>query len=119
MLKGVKDSTRGTFEGETLSSYTLNYKTAVSYAGIGCCVIRLNVKIGTKLILMDSISIYNEEELLLPFDTKYYIDYPRQTITYYKTSEICPDPSKGKKMTVSDLSIIIKNGSSSSKKINY
>ena len=67
---------------------------------------RIKITKGSKIILIDNVSNYNEGEVLLPFNTKYYIDYPRHEISYYKTSEICPDESKSKKIIVSDLSVI-------------
>ena len=60
----------------------------------------------TKIILLDIVSPYNEKEVIIPFDTKYIIDYPRHNINYYKTGEICPDDTKSKNITVSDLSIV-------------
>jgi len=42
----------------------------------------------------------------LPFNTKYYIDYARRTINYYKNNIICPDETQAKKVIVTDLSII-------------
>ena len=67
---------------------------------------RIKVNKGCKIILIDNVSNYNEAEVLLPFNTIYSIDYPRQYINYYKTSDICPDDTKSKKIMVTDLSII-------------
>lgn len=104
----LKNSSKGLHTSKTLSSFTFDYKTAVSYASIKCCIMRVIAPEFSKIILIDILSPYNEKEVLLPFDTKYNIDYPRHYINYYKTSEICPDESKSKKILVSDLSIIPK-----------
>ena len=64
------------FNSQTLSSYTLDHTTAISYADRNCCIMRVKLNKGCKAILIDNISPYNEAEILLPFDTKYNIDYP-------------------------------------------
>ena len=102
----IKGSANGNFISKTLNSASFNFKVAVSYMGGKCCVMRIKITKGSKIILIDNVSNYNEGEVLLPFNTKYYIDYPRHEISYYKTSEICPDESKSKKIIVSDLSVI-------------
>jgi hypothetical protein len=57
--------------------------------------------------VIDNISGYEEEdEILLPFNTKYYIDYARHSINYYKNNIICPDETMAKKITVTDLTVI-------------
>ena len=57
--------------------------------------------------VIDNISGYEEEdEILLPFNTKYYIDYARHSINYYKNNIICPDETMSKKITVTDLTVI-------------
>ena len=102
----LKSSTKGVFNSQTLSSYTLDHKTAISYADRNCCIMRVKLNKGCKAILIDNISPYNEAEILLPFDTKYNIDYPRHLINYYKQNEICPDDTRSKKIMVTDLSVI-------------
>ena len=102
----LKNYSNGVFVSETLSSCTLDCKTAIAYASTKCCVMRIKVNKGCKIILIDNVSNYNEAEVLLPFNTIYSIDYPRQYINYYKTSDICPDDTKSKKIMVTDLSII-------------
>jgi hypothetical protein len=68
---------------------------------------RVKLNKGCRAILIDNISAYdNEAEILLPFDTKYNIDYPRHFINYYKQNDICPDDTKSKKIMVTDLSVI-------------
>jgi len=111
----LKKSIKGIHTSETLSSYTFDYKTAVSYASKNCCIMRVNVPKNSKIILINILSSYNESEVLFPFDTKYIIDYPRHYINYYKTTEICPDDNKSKKIIVSDLSVIPKTIKSKSK----
>jgi hypothetical protein len=57
--------------------------------------------------LIDNISGYeHEDEILLPFNTKYYIDFARHSINYYKNNLICPDETMAEKITVSDLTVI-------------
>tara|TARA_B000000437_G_scaffold209178_1_gene178051 strand:- start:5632 stop:6771 length:1140 start_codon:yes stop_codon:yes gene_type:complete len=104
-----KNSIKGYHLSKTLNSFTLNYKTAITYGGINCCVMRVKIPISYKIILIDILSPYNEEEVLLPFNTRYYIDYPRHIINYYRNTEICPDTNKSKKIMVSDLSVISKS----------
>jgi hypothetical protein len=68
---------------------------------------RVKLSAGCKAILIDNISGYEEEdEILLPFNTKYYIDYARHSINYYKNNIICPDETMSKKITVTDLTVI-------------
>lgn len=68
---------------------------------------RVKLSVGCKAILIDNISGYEEEdEILLPFNTKYYIDYARHSINYYKNNIICPDETMAKKITVTDLTVI-------------
>jgi hypothetical protein len=68
---------------------------------------RVKLSAGCKAILIDNISGYEEEdEILLPFNTKYYIDFARHSINYYKNNLICPDETMAKKITVSDLTVI-------------
>jgi hypothetical protein len=102
----LQNSKRGTYITQTLSSHTLNPKIAIGYAGIGCCVMRVKLSKGCKAILIDNISGYEEEEILLPFNTKYYIDFARHSINYYKNNIICPDETRATKINVTDLSII-------------
>jgi hypothetical protein len=102
----LKKSSRGIYVVDTLTSHTLNPKIAIGYSGIDCCVMRVKLSKGSKAILIDNISGYDEEEILLPFNTKYYIDYPRHSINYYKNNIICPDESQARKLMVTDLSII-------------
>ena len=103
----IKKSAKGTYNSDTLSSYTLNHKIAISYASKNCCIMRVKLNKGCRAILIDNISAYdNEAEILLPFDTKYNIDYPRHFINYYKQNDICPDDTKSKKIMVTDLSVI-------------
>lgn len=102
----LKKSSRGIYVVNTLTSHTLNPKVAVGYSGIDCCVMRVKLSKGSKAILIDNISGYEEEEILLPFNTKYYIDYARHSINYYKNNIICPDESQARKLMVTDLSII-------------
>ena len=109
----LKSSTKGVFNSQTLSSYTLDHKTAISYADRNCCIMRVKLNKGCKAILIDNISPYNEAEILLPFDTKYNIDYPRHLINYYKQNEICPDDTRSKKIMVTDLSVIRSSSSKS------
>jgi len=102
----LKNSSKGRHISKTLSSFTFDYKTAISYANKSCCVMRIIAPPFSKIILIDILSPYQEREVLLPFNTRFNIDYPRHMINYYKTNEICPDESKSKKILVSDLSII-------------
>lgn len=102
----LKKSSRGIYVVDTLTSHTLNPKIAVGYSGIDCCVMRVKLSKGSKAILIDNISGYEEEEILLPFNTKYYIDYPRHSINYYKNNIICPDETQARKLMVTDLSTI-------------
>ena len=103
----LKNSTRGVHITKTLSSHTLNPKVAIGYANIQCCIMRVKLSAGCKAILIDNISGYEEEdEILLPFNTKYYIDYARHSINYYKNNIICPDETMSKKITVTDLTVI-------------
>ena len=102
----LKKSSRGIYVVDTLTSHTLNPKIAIGYSGIDCCVMRVKLSKGSKAILIDNISGYEEEEILLPFNTKYYIDYARHSINYYKNNIICPDESQARKLMVTDLSII-------------
>lgn len=102
----LKNSTKGTHITHTLSSHTLNPKIAFGYSGIGCCIMRVKLSKGCKAILIDNISGYDEDEILLPFNTKYYIDFARHSINYYKNNIICPDETQAKKVIVTDLSII-------------
>jgi hypothetical protein len=103
----LKNSTRGVHITKTLSSHTLNPKVAIGYADIKCCIMRVKLSAGCKAILIDNISGYEEEdEILLPFNTKYYIDYARHSINYYKNNIICPDETMSKKITVTDLTVI-------------
>ena len=103
----LKNSTRGVHITKTLSSHTLNPKVAIGYANIQCCIMRVKLSAGCKAILIDNISGYEEEdEILLPFNTKYYIDYARHSINYYKNNIICPDETMAKKITVTDLTVI-------------
>jgi hypothetical protein len=67
---------------------------------------RVKLSKGTKAILIDNISGYGEDEILLPFNTKYYIDYPRHSINYYRSNVICPEEALAKKLMVTDLSTI-------------
>tara|TARA_B110000046_G_scaffold76464_1_gene84632 strand:- start:407 stop:1534 length:1128 start_codon:yes stop_codon:yes gene_type:complete len=113
----LKNSTKGVFNSQTLSSYTLDHKTAISYADRNCCIMRVKLNKGCKAILIDNISPYNEAEILLPFDTKYNIDYPRHLINYYKQNEICPDDTRSKKIMVTDLSVIRSLSSKSTQSI--
>jgi hypothetical protein len=103
----LKNSTRGVHITKTLSSHTLNPKVAIGYANIQCCIMRVKLSAGCKAILIDNISGYEEEdEILLPFNTKYYIDFARHSINYYKNNLICPDETMAKKITVTDLTVI-------------
>ena len=102
----LKNSSRGIHTVDTLTSHTLNPKVAIGYSRINCCVMRVKLSKGSKAILIDNLSGYEEEEILLPFNTKYYIDYARHSINYYKNNIICPDESQAKKLIVTDLSII-------------
>lgn len=103
----LKNSMRGVHITKTLSSHTLNPKVAIGYASLKCCVMRVKLSVGCKAILIDNISGYEEEdEILLPFNTKYYIDYARHSINYYKNNIICPDETMAKKITVTDLTVI-------------
>ena len=102
----LKKSSRGIYVVDTLTSHTLNPKIAVGYSGIDCCVMRVKLSKGSKAILIDNISGYEEEEILLPFNTKYYIDYPRHSINYYRSNVICPEEALAKKLMVTDLSTI-------------
>ena len=102
----IKKSTKGIYNSDTLSSYTLDHKTAINYASKNCCIMRVKLIKGCKAILLDNISPYDEAEILLPFDTKYNIDHPRHFINYYKQNDICPDDTKSKKIMVTDLSVI-------------
>ena len=115
----IRDSKRGSYETETLSSATLNYKVAVTYADRNCCIMRIKAGKGSKVILIDNLSNYNEYEVLFPFGTKFFIDYPRHQINFYKTNEICPDETKSKKMMVTDLSVITSKVGSLSRSTNY
>ena len=112
----LKNSHKGIYISKTLTSFTLNYKIAIVYAARNCCIMRIIAPEFSKIILLDIISPYNEREVIIPFDTKYIIDYPRHKIKYYKTGEICPDDSKAKNMIVTDLSIIPKRNSKSNSK---
>ena len=80
---------------------------------------RIKAGKGSKVILIDNLSNYNEYEVLFPFGTKFFIDYPRHQINFYKTSEICPDETKSKKMMVTDLSVITSKVGSLSRSTNY
>jgi len=102
----LKKSSNGIHISNTLCSHTLNPKVAIGYSGINCCIMRIKLSEGAKAILIDNISGYEEEEILLPFNTKYYIDYARHTINYYKNNMICPDENIAKKIIVTDLSVI-------------
>lgn len=102
----LKKSSKGIYVVNTLTSHTLNPKVAIGYSGIDCCIMRVKLSKGSKAILIDNISGYEEEEILLPFNTKYYIDYARHSINYYKNNIICPDENQAKKFMVTDLSII-------------
>jgi len=102
----LQNSKRGIYVVNTLTSHTLNPKVAIGYSGIDCCIMRVKLSEGSKAILIDNVSGYEEEEILLPFNTKYYIDYARHSINYYKHNIICPDESQARKLTVTDLSII-------------
>ncbi len=102
----LQNSRKGVHITNTLSSHTLNPKVAVGYSGINCCIMRVKLSKGSKAILIDNISGYEEEEILLPFNTKYYIDYARHSINYYKNNIICPDETISKKIIVTDLTII-------------
>lgn len=103
----LKNSKHGVHITKTLSSHTLNPKVAIGYANIQCCIMRVKLSAGCKAILIDNISGYEEEdEILLPFNTKYYIDYARHSINYYKNNIICPDETMAKKITVTDLTVI-------------
>jgi hypothetical protein len=103
----LKNSTHGVHITKTLSSHTLNPKVAIGYANIQCCIMRVKLSAGCKAILIDNISGYEEEdEILLPFNTKYYIDFARHSINYYKNNLICPNETMAEKITVSDLTVI-------------
>jgi hypothetical protein len=103
----LKNSTRGVHITKTLSSHTLNPKVAIGYANIKCCIMRVKLSAGCKAILIDNISGYeHEDEILLPFNTKYYIDFARHSLSYYKNNLICPDETQAKKITVTDLTVI-------------
>jgi hypothetical protein len=68
---------------------------------------RVKLSKGSKAILIDNISSNDDAELLIPFNTKYYIDYARHSINYYNDSYvICPDETQPKKLIVTDLSTI-------------
>jgi hypothetical protein len=108
----LKDSSKGFHISKTLCSHTLDHKTAFVYSSPEYNLMRVKLPKGSKAILIDNISPYNESEVLMPFDTKYYIDYPRRLINYYKDSDICPDDTKSKKLTVTDLSVVIEKSKS-------
>lgn len=109
VYRGVEDeyhlskSYKGKFPSSTLTSVTLDSKVAITYAGIRCCVQRIRLCKGAKAILIEGISMYdNDKEVLLPFNTTYNIEYPRHEIKIYKTGTICPSKDT-KTMIVSDL----------------
>jgi hypothetical protein len=104
----LKKSSKGIHTVDTLTSHTLNPKVAVGYSSGGdCCVMRVKLSKGSKAILIDNISSNDDAELLIPFNTKYYIDYARHSINYYSDSYvICPDEARPKKLIVTDLSTI-------------
>ena len=103
----LKKSSKGIHTADTLTSHTLNPDIAIGFSSGGdCCIMRVKLSKGTKAILIDNISCYGEDEILLPFNTKYYIDYPRHSINYYKNNIICPDETQARKLMVTDLSTI-------------
>ena len=106
----LKNSVRGKYIAKTLTSNTLNPKVAIGYSGIDCCIMRVKLSKGCSAILIDNVSAYEgEDEILLPFNTKYQIDYARHSINHYKNNVICPDETIAKKIIVTDLSIIPQN----------
>jgi hypothetical protein len=103
----LKKSSKGIHTADTLTSHTLNPNIAIGFSSGGdCCIMRVKLSKGTKAILIDNISGYGEDEILLPFNTKYYIDYPRHSINYYRSNVICPEEALAKKLMVTDLSTI-------------
>lgn len=108
----LKNSSKGFHISKTLCSHTLDYKTAFVYSSPEYNLMRVKLSKGSKAILLNNISPYDESEVLLPFDTKYYIDYPRHLINFYKQTDICPDDTKSKKITVTDLSVVIEKSKS-------
>jgi hypothetical protein len=105
----LKKSYKGLFPSSTITSCTLDSKTAVTYANMKCCVQRIRLKKGSKAILLEGISMYDDDkEIILPFNTTYNIDYPRHEIKLYKNDIICPT-NNYKTMIVSDLSISYKS----------
>lgn len=108
----LKDSSKGFHISKTLCSHTLDHKTAFVYSSPEYNLMRVKLPKGSTAILIDNISPYTESEVLMPFDTKYYIDYPRHLINYYKKSDICPDDTKSKKINVTDLSVVIEKSES-------
>ncbi len=114
----LKNSTRGKYVANTLTSNTLNPKVAIGYSGINCCTMRVKLSKGCLAILIDNVSAYEgEDEILLPFNTKYQIDYARHSINHYKNNVICPDETIAKKIIVTDLSVIPQNKSKQLTKI--
>lgn len=106
----LKNSSRGKYIAKTLTSNTLNPKVAIGYSGIDCCTMRVKLSKGCSAILIDNISAYEgEDEILLPFNTKYQIDYARHSINHYKNNVICPDETIANKIIVTDLSVIPQN----------
>jgi len=103
----LDNSKNGLFNSKTLTSVSLSSYVAITYSSKNCCVMRIRLKKGSKIIYIQPLSIYDGDlEALLQFNTLFNIDYPRHKIKYYKTNNICPDKTNYKEIIVSDLTVI-------------
>lgn len=92
-----KNKTRGVFTSNRFTSVSLFAEMAIKYfTDMNNILYEIKIEKGMPVIFIDSISFHKgENEILLPINSSFYIDYALKKIRYYKdkTGIICYDKS--------------------------
>lgn len=100
-LKGLAGKMYNT---NSFVSTSLNLQSAINFSSEKCCFKRITLLPGTRVLLMDGVSVYpGEFEILLNKDTQFYITNEK-TIVNRNTTAVCPS-AKGN-ITVTDAVVV-------------
>jgi len=108
-----KNKTRGVFTSNRFTSVSLFAEIAIKYfTNMNNILYEIKIEKGMPVIFIDSISLHKgENEILLPFNSSFYIDYALKKIRYYKdkTGIICYDKSSSHSREFNITSLVYYN----------
>lgn len=107
-LKGSKDKF---YKNNTFVSCSLNPYHSLTYVPKTCCLKRISILPGSRVLLMAGLSHYNEYEVVLNVDSIFYIHQKKKHSVYKKENEavrdLCFNTSKYSKRKVELVDIIV------------